>query len=218
VTADPISGSSAEVEPPGSRRARWSWALFDWAGQPYFTLINTFVFAPYFASQVAPDPATGQAMWGWALAAAGLGGRDSVPACWEPMPIRQPDTRPLIGGFSLVLVIAATALWWAAPGANTLWPILVAAAIGNLCAEALLVLINAMLPAVSKPGGMGRLGGTAWGIGYAGGLVALGADAGLRQWPIPAPAGPLLEWNQCLDSTRQTAKAHARQGHSRRSG
>ncbi|MEM9107896.1 MAG: MFS transporter, partial [Pseudomonadota bacterium] len=67
----------------------------------------------------------------------------------------------------------ACALWWAVPGSEALWPILIAAAIGNLCAEALLVLINAMLPAVSKPGEMGRLGGTAWGIGYAGGLVAL---------------------------------------------
>jgi UMF1 family MFS transporter len=146
--------------------------VFDWAGQPYFTLINTFVFAPYFASQVAPDPATGQAMWGWALAAAGLGVALLSPLLGAHAD-RQPDTRPLIASFSLVLVIAATALWCATPGADSLWPILVAAAIGNLCAEALLVLVNAMLPAVSKPGGMGRLGGTAWGIGYAGGLVAL---------------------------------------------
>ena len=31
-----------------------SWIFFDWAAQPYFTLITTFVFAPYFASFVAP--------------------------------------------------------------------------------------------------------------------------------------------------------------------
>lgn len=160
------------AEPTGSRRARWAWALFDWAGQPYFTLTNTFVFAPYFASQVAPDPATGQALWGWALAAAGLGVALLSPLLGAYAD-RQPDTRPLIGGFGLIMVVAAIALWWAVPGAETLWPILVAAAIGNLCAEALLVLTNAMLPAVSRPGGMGRLGGTAWGIGYAGGLVAL---------------------------------------------
>ncbi|NJL07141.1 MAG: MFS transporter, partial [Methylacidiphilales bacterium] len=48
------------------------WLLFDWAGQPFFTLVTTFVFAPYFASVVAPDPATGQALWGFATGAAGL--------------------------------------------------------------------------------------------------------------------------------------------------
>ena len=39
------------------RRAVIGWILFDWAAQPYFTLITTFIFAPYFATFVAPDPA-----------------------------------------------------------------------------------------------------------------------------------------------------------------
>src|SRR5690242_14634254 len=54
------------------RRAVVSWMFFDWAAQPYFSLITTFVFAPYFATRVAADPATGQSMWGFATAAAGL--------------------------------------------------------------------------------------------------------------------------------------------------
>src|SRR3954462_5974225 len=29
------------------RSAVFSWMLFDWAAQPYFSLITTFVFAPY---------------------------------------------------------------------------------------------------------------------------------------------------------------------------
>ena len=54
------------------RAAVISWIFFDWAAQPYFTLITTFVFAPYFATHVASDPASGQALWGFATAAAGL--------------------------------------------------------------------------------------------------------------------------------------------------
>src|SRR4029077_6219882 len=54
------------------RAAVISWIFFDWAAQPYFTLITTFVFAPYFASFVAPNPVSGQALWGFAPAAAGL--------------------------------------------------------------------------------------------------------------------------------------------------
>jgi len=54
------------------RSAVIGWIFFDWAAQPYFTLITTFVFAPYFATHVAPDPASGQALWGFATAAAGM--------------------------------------------------------------------------------------------------------------------------------------------------
>src|ERR1700712_759572 len=53
------------------RSAVISWIFFDWAAQPYFTLITTFVFAPYFAGFVAPDRAGGAARWGFAPAAGG---------------------------------------------------------------------------------------------------------------------------------------------------
>src|SRR5213595_3904687 len=63
----------AEEVPVYPRRAAViSWIFFDWAAQPYFTLITTFVFAPYFANFVAPNPVTGQALWGFAAAAAGF--------------------------------------------------------------------------------------------------------------------------------------------------
>ena len=42
---------AAKIYPP--RAAVISWIFFDWAAQPYFTLITTFVFAPYFATHVA---------------------------------------------------------------------------------------------------------------------------------------------------------------------
>ena len=54
------------------RRAVTAWLFFDWSAQPFFTLITTFVFAPFFASALAADPASGQAMWGYATGFAGL--------------------------------------------------------------------------------------------------------------------------------------------------
>ena len=54
------------------RRGVFSWMLYDWANQPFHALVITFIFAPYFASQVASDPVTGQSMWGVATAIAGL--------------------------------------------------------------------------------------------------------------------------------------------------
>lgn len=47
----------------------WGWMSFDWANQPFHTVILTFVFGPYFASQVAEDVVSGQAIWGYAIAA-----------------------------------------------------------------------------------------------------------------------------------------------------
>ena len=70
-----VENADAAMAPPvryPPRSAVIGWVLFDWAAQPYFSLITTFVFAPYFATNVAPDPATGQSLWGFATAAAGL--------------------------------------------------------------------------------------------------------------------------------------------------
>jgi len=61
----------------------WGWYFFDWASQPYHTLIVTFVFGPYFASvatghfmatgfeEDAAD-ARAQSLWSLGLTVAGL--------------------------------------------------------------------------------------------------------------------------------------------------
>src|SRR3954466_10359978 len=71
VSAPAVSRVDIPIKYP-PRAAVVSWIFFDWAAQPYFTLITTFIFAPFFAAFVAPDPATGQSLWGFATAAAGL--------------------------------------------------------------------------------------------------------------------------------------------------
>ena len=43
--------SEATVK-PASRLGQVSWALFDWANQPFFTLVTTFIFGPYFAGEL----------------------------------------------------------------------------------------------------------------------------------------------------------------------
>ena len=63
-----------------SKLAIWGWVMFDWACQPFFTLVTTFVYAPYFAAAVVGDGAQGQALWGYAAAFAGF-----VVAIFSPM-------------------------------------------------------------------------------------------------------------------------------------
>ncbi|HWU80546.1 MAG TPA: MFS transporter, partial [Caulobacter sp.] len=55
----------------GDRR-RVAWAAYEWAQQPYWALIATFIFTPYFAAGFVGDAARGQSLLGYAGAASGL--------------------------------------------------------------------------------------------------------------------------------------------------
>jgi UMF1 family MFS transporter len=160
-----------EARAAASRSAIVGWVLFDWAAQPYFTLITTFVFAPYFAAAIAPDPATGQAWWGFATGTAGL-----VIAVFSPVLGAIADAaggrKPWIAAFGAVLVAASAALWFGEPGGGVM-VVLIAFVIGTIGAEFATVFNNAMMAALVPPRRLGRLSGTGWAAGYAGGLVSL---------------------------------------------
>lgn len=156
-----------------SRAAVVSWLFFDWAAQPYFTLITTFVFAPYFVTFIAPDPVTGQAVWGYTAAAAGL-----VIALLSPVFGAVADAagrrKPWIAGFGLLLMLGTSLLWLGKPGDPSLVvPLLIAYAIATIGAEFATVFNNAMMPTLVPPERMGRLSGTGWAIGYIGGIMSL---------------------------------------------
>jgi UMF1 family MFS transporter len=155
------------------RSAVISWIFFDWAAQPYFTLITTFVFAPYFATHVASDPASGQALWGFATAAAGL-----VIALMSPVLGAIADAsgrrKPWIAGFGALLVIGSCLMWFGKPGdASVIPPLLLAYAIATIGVEFATVFNNAMMPSLVPPDRIGRLSGTGWATGYVGGILSL---------------------------------------------
>lgn len=158
---------------PVPRRAVLGWALFDVATQPIFTLIATFVFAPYFTAQLADNPAEGQSLWGFAAGAAGLAvGLLSPPL--GAIADRTGRRKLWLAGFSVPLVLGAWMLWFAAPGAPHAVAFALAgfvlATIGAECATAF---TNAMMPSLATPATLGRLSGLGWALGYVGGLVAL---------------------------------------------
>src|ERR1700730_12399728 len=155
------------------RAAVVSWIFFDWAAQPYFTLITTFVFAPYFAAHVAKDPASGQALWGFATAAAGL-----MIAPMSPVLGAIADAsgrrKPWIAAFGALLVIGSCAMWFGKPGDPTVIPpLLFAYAIATIGVGFATVFNNAMMPSLVPPNKIGRLSGTGWATGYVGGILSL---------------------------------------------
>ena len=155
------------------RAAVISWIFFDWAAQPYFTLITTFVFAPYFATHVAVDPASGQSLWGFATAAAGL-----MIALMSPVLGAIADAsgrrKPWIAAFGVLLVIGSCLMWFGKPGDAGMIPLLLLAyGVATVGVEFATVFNNAMMPSLVPPDRIGRLSGTGWAIGYVGGLISL---------------------------------------------
>lgn len=160
------------------------WVLFDWAAQPFFTLITTFIYAPYFANAIAATPVEGQSLWGFATAAAGL----AIALC-SPVLGAIADAagrrKPWIAGFGAVLVVALTLLWFGRPhDAASVPRVLAAFAVAMLAVEFATVFNNAMMPSLASAERMGRLSGTGWAIGYVGGILSLVLMLG---WFVAAP-------------------------------
>ena len=117
-TAGGRRGSPAHVPASG----RFGWAMFDWANQPYFTLVTTFIFAPYFATQVIGDATEGQALWGYVHAAAGAAIALLSPVLGAIADAHGPK-KPWIFAFQALAVVACGALWFASPDTTVLWPV-----------------------------------------------------------------------------------------------
>ena len=165
-----IAGTQQAFPP---RSAVIGWIFFAWAAEPFFTLITTFVFAPYFATHVASDPASGQSLWGFATAASGL-----VIALLSPVLGAIADAggrrKPWITAFGAMLVIGASLMWFGRPGdADVIPPLLLAYGIATVGVEFATVFNNSMMPTLVPPDRIGRLSGTGWATGYVGGILSL---------------------------------------------
>lgn len=162
-------------ERAGGRLGVFGWVLFDWATQPFFTLITTFIFAPYFVAHALADPIEGQKMWGYAVAIAAAAVAVLSPPLGAIADAGGPR-KPWIVFFSLLLVAGTTALWWAMPGLPYgVLPVIAAFVAATIGAEIATVFTNAMLPDVAPSSQTGRISGLGWAVGYMGGLVSLAA-------------------------------------------
>ena len=166
-----------------TRKRIWGWWFFDWASQPYHTLLVTFIFGPYFATVAAEHylsqglgaqeaKASAQSIWALCLTVTGL-----IIGFGAPVMGAFADTSgrriPWIIVFSIMYVAGAGALWWTLPdGSNMLWG-LFAFGLGFVGAEYALIFINSQLPELGTPQEVGEISGTGFAFGYAGGLLSL---------------------------------------------
>lgn len=165
--------SAAAAEPVrASRRGIWSWMLFDWAQQPFHTLIITFVFAPYFAKHVAANPAEGQELWGYAVGVGGFLIAAMAPVFGAIADASGPR-KPWIFAFSIVGAVGLFMLWYGVPGTPDVTIVLIAIVLALIGMEFAATFNNAMMPDLVPRSELGRLSGSAWGLGYVGGLISL---------------------------------------------
>ena len=161
----------------------WGWFMFDWASQPYNTLLLTFIFGPYFAEvvtaqyvadgmEVALAKASAQSLWGWSLTISGLLIAVSAPILGA---VADSTGRrlPYIWIFSLLYVVGAAGTWYADPQGFSLPLVMGLFIIGLIGMEFATIFTNAMLPDLGTREQIGRISGSGWAMGYLGGVLAL---------------------------------------------
>ncbi|MCM2562576.1 MFS transporter [Lutimaribacter sp. EGI FJ00015] len=156
---------------PSQRKRIWGWYFFDWASQPYNTLLITFIFAPY-VKELIGDGAAAQSAWGFGIGAAGFVIAILAPVLGALSDLSGNRLR-WIWVFSLLYVVGAYGLWWAVPGDFNLYLVLLSFAIGMIGMEFATIFTNSMLPDLGPRDQIGRISGNGWAFGYAGGLVTL---------------------------------------------
>ena len=152
--------------------------LFDWATQPFYTLVVTFLFAPYFVNGFMADPAHGSALWAYATGIAELIAAALAPVLGAIADASQ-NRKPWIAFFSVLLVVGLFGLWLAVPGRTDLAPVvLIAFGLAIIGAELATVFTNAMMVSLVSGKRLGALSGFGWATGYVGGLISLALVAG----------------------------------------
>ncbi|MBA4784768.1 MAG: MFS transporter [Rhizobiales bacterium] len=144
---------------------------FDWAAQPFFTVVVTFVFGPYFVARLTQDPVSAQAAWANMATISSL-----VIAILSPVlgaiADRSGPRKPWILCFAAVKIVCLSLLWFAAPGSPLIWP-LVLMILASIAAEFSIVFNDSMMPRLVGPDDVGRVSNIAWGLGYLGGMIVL---------------------------------------------
>ena len=150
----------------------FNFALYDFANSAFTTIIITFIFATYFAKQIAPNPVLGQSYWGWTVGITGF-----LVAIIGPIAGSFADKKNrivfFIRFFSLMCIFFTALLWFSKPSQSYLLYTLVIVGIANLFYELSLIFYNSLLKDISSNKNLGKSSGFGFALGYIGGILIL---------------------------------------------
>jgi UMF1 family MFS transporter len=173
-----------------------SWALWDWATQPFNSVILTFVFAALYlvgdsflpadvASLDDDDPLKVRALaelssgYGVVTFLAGVLILLLAPVLGQRADATGRKKRTLFL-FTMLLALLQFVLLFVRADPAFFWLGAAFLALGAVVSEIAGVNYNAMLHQVSTRRTIGKVSGLGWGLGYIGGIVALGIVVGLN--------------------------------------
>ena len=150
----------------------FNFALYDFANSAFTTIIITFIFATYFAKEIAPNPILGQSYWGWTIGITGF-----LVAIIGPIIGSFADKKNriifFIRFFSLLCIFFTGLLWFAKPDQSYLLYTLIIVGIANLFYELSLIFYNSLLKDITTNKNLGKSSGFGFALGYIGGIVIL---------------------------------------------
>ena len=150
----------------------FNFALYDFANSAFTTIIITFIFATYFAKQIAPNPILGQSYWGWTIGITGL-----LVALIGPLIGSFADkkncTEFFIKLFTIICIILTSFLWFSKPSEKYLLYTLIIVALANFFYELSLIFYNSILKRISNSNNLGKSSGFSFALGYIGGILIL---------------------------------------------
>ncbi|MEL4506220.1 MFS transporter [Luteococcus sp. H138] len=164
--------ATALDETPAPRTVVAAWSAYDFGGNAFNTVMLSFVYSVYVTGTVADDPAHGQVVWSNLQTIAGLCLALLAPlmGAWADRVRRR---RLMLSVSTLVTITAMAGCFFVKPenaylllGAGLL-------SFASVAQDIAGVFYNGMLPHVSTPRTVGRISGTAWALGYLGGVVCL---------------------------------------------
>ena len=152
------------------KRTIFSWSIYDFANQPFTTIILTFVYSTFFVDFIAPSGEEGAILWGRAITVSSL-----FIAVFSPIMGAIADN----GGYrkfflifwTWVCVVFSYLLYY--PTQGEIFYALLFFCIANIGFEMGGVFCNAFLPDIASKENIGRVSGYGWSMGYVGGLIAL---------------------------------------------
>ena len=147
-----------------------SWSLYDFANQPFTTVIVTFVYGAFFTSVISSDEKIGTLLWTQGIAVSAI-----IVALLSPFLGALADKggyrKFFLISFTWICSIFSILLYF--PKAGDVYWALSLFVVANIAFEMGSVFCNSYLPDLSDDTNSGKISGFAWGLGFVGGLIAL---------------------------------------------
>ena len=148
----------------------FAWSLYDFASQPFSTIIVTFIYSAFFTTYIVEDVDKGTLLWTRIISISAI-----IAAILSPIlgaiADRNSSRKLMLIITTYISIIFIGLLYF--PEKGDIMFSLIFFGIANVSFELSTVFYNSFLPDLSNNKNSGKISGNAWGFGFVGGLISL---------------------------------------------